>query len=149
MSIFVDEYMVDFNATRSVIRAGYKTKYPDKMATELMRHPLVAQALKERMQDKRERTELSADYVITKLINIVEDAQDNPNAALRGLELLGKHLGLFKERQEISGPDGGAIEVEQKEIQKNVADFTSKLARLSGRSGTGEVVKFPDGQREG
>lgn len=148
MSIFVDEYMVDFNATKAVTRAGYKTKYPEKMATELMRHPLVRKEVDERLAQKRERTEFNADYVITKLINIVENTeQGNPNAALRGLELLGKHLGLYKDKQEISGPDGGAIELEKKEIERNVSDFTSKLARLAARNGAEGVVKFPD--REG
>lgn len=150
MSIFVDEYMVDFNGTQAVIRAGYKTKYPDKMSVELMRHPLVRKAVDERLQEKRERTEFNADYVITKLINIVESTeQGNPQAALRGLELLGKHLGLYKDKQEISGPDGGAIELEQKEIERNVSDFTSRLARLANRGGTNSVVEFPDRQGSG
>lgn len=144
MEIFVNEYMVDFNATQAVVRAGYKTKYPDKMATELMRHPLVRRAVDERMAEKRERTEFNADYVITKLINIVENTeQGNPNAALRGLELLGKHLGLYRDRQEISGPEGGAIELEQKEIERNVTDFTSRLSRLAKRNGTDGVAEFP------
>ena len=44
---------------------------------------------------------------------------------LVALELLGKHLGLFKERIEHSGPDGGPIEV------KHYTDI--EAARLIGR----------------
>lgn len=112
-----------------------------------MRHPLIRAKIDEAMTERRERMELTADYVLTKLIDIVEKQEEgNPQAALRGLELLGKHLGLYRDRQEISGPDGGAIEMEQK-VKEDVADFTSSLSRLIDRGGTPEVVKFP--KREG
>jgi phage terminase small subunit len=138
---FVDEYMLDLNASQAVVRAGYKTRNKDKMATQLMQHPLVRREIAERTAQRREKMDLSAEYVINKLINIVESTDEgNPQAALRGLELLGKHLGLFKERQEISGPDGGAIEMEQKEIKQSVSDFTSKLARLTKRGEDDNVV---------
>ena len=147
---FVDEYMIDLNACAAVLRAGYKTRNRDVMAAQLMQHPLVKREIANRTAERREKMELSAEYVIHKLINIVENTDEgNPQAALRGLELLGKHLGLFKDRQEISGPDGGAIEMEQKEVKQNVADFTSKLSRLASRGGTAEVVEFPKRQREG
>lgn len=144
MAAFVDEYLVDLNGSAACLRAGYKTNNPTRVATELLNHPLVLKALDERQTERRERLELSADYVIHKLIDIV-DATDksNPTAALRGLELLGRHLGLYRDRQEISGPDGGAIEYEQKLKEDNAA-LESAIARLSTRGGTGSVVEFPD-----
>jgi len=142
MALFVEEYMIDLNASEAVLRAGYKTKTPNRLGTELLRHPLVSASISKRKETRSNRLELTADYVLTKLVDIVEKSEDNPTAALRGLELLGKHLGLYRDRQEISGPDGGAIEMEQK-AEKNAADFTSKLSRLARRSGEGEVIKFP------
>jgi phage terminase small subunit len=142
MALFVEEYMVDLNASEAVLRAGYKTRNQNRMGAELLRHPLVAAEVSKRKEARSDRLELTADYVLTKLVDIVEKSNDNPTAALRGLELLGKHLGLYRDRQEISGPDGGAIEMEQK-AEKNAADFTSQLSRLARRSGEGEVVKFP------
>lgn len=144
MSLFVDEYLVDLNGSKAVLRAGYKTKIPNRIATELLRHPLVIQAIQDKQAKRRDRLELSADYVITKLISIVEETESgNPQAALRGLELLGKHLGLYRDRQEISGPDGGAIEMEQR-VKEDVSDFKSKLDRLaeSGTKGGSTVVPF-------
>jgi phage terminase small subunit len=38
----------------------------------------------------------------------------NPAAANKALELLGKEMGMFKDQHEISGPDGGAIQTEDK-----------------------------------
>lgn len=148
MAQFVEEYLVDLNASAAVIRAGYKVKVDSgnhyKVAAELMNHPLVKRELETRMEERKERNAVTADYVIHKLVSIVEDTErGNPQAALRGLELLGRHLGLYKDKQEISGPDGGAIELEKKEIKESVADFTSKLSRLASRGGTGEVVEFP------
>lgn len=37
------------------------------------------------------------------------------------LELLGKHLGLFKERVEHSGPDGGPIDISDTEAARRIA----------------------------
>lgn len=150
MERFVEEYLIDGNATAAVLRAGYKTNNPTKIATELTRHPLVKEKIKQATDDRRERMELSADYVITKLIDIVEkQEQGNPNAALRGLELLGKHLGLYRDKQEISGPDGGAIEVEEKKIEQDANDFTRRIASLAKRSGTGNVSEFPKSESSG
>lgn len=144
MELFVQHYIIEMNATQAVLKAGYKTRNPQKMATELMRHPLVKEKIKEAMDERRERMELSADYVITKLMDIVEETEKgNPGAALRGLELLGKHLGLYRDKQEISGPDGGAIEVENKKIEQDAADFTRRISRLAQRNGTNGVSEFP------
>lgn len=140
---FVDEYMVDLVAAKAVLRAGYKTKNPPMMAQKLLHHPLVKAEIDKRTDAKRERNELTADYVLQKLVKIVEDTESgNPQAALRGLELLGKHLGMYKDRQEISGPDGGAIEMEQR-TKEDVADFTSKLSRLIERERADGVSQFP------
>lgn len=148
MAAFVDEYFVDFVAYKAILRAGYKTKYPEKMASELMLHPLVKQEIEKRQNERREKLELTADYVLQKLQRIVEDTEtQNPQAALRGLELIGKHLGMYKDRQEISGPNGDAIRMEQK-VKQDVADFTSRLARLAKPSGEGNVVELPDRRTE-
>lgn len=149
MHRFIEEYLVDLNATAAVLRAGYKTRNPNRIGTELLRHPVVKKELDRLQDERRERMELTADYVLTKLVSIVEETEKgNPNAALRGLELLGKHLGLYRDKTEISGPDGQAIQTEQK-VKQDVADFTSRLSRLAATSGTRKVVEFPDGQGEG
>lgn len=134
MLAFIDEYMIDLNATAAVTRAGYKTTYANRIGTELLRHPLVKPEIDKRMQEKRERNEVTVDFVLNKLVKIISDTEDgNPNAALRGLELLGKHLGMYKDRQEISGPDGGAIEMEQR-TKESASEFVQKLKHLSDRT---------------
>lgn len=145
MARFVEEYLLDLNASAAVIRAGYKTRNNNRIGAELLRHPLVRKELDAHMSERRERMELNADYVLTKLVNIVENTEKgNPAAALRGLELLGKHLGLYRDRTEISGPDGGAIETEQR-VKEDVHDFTARIAGLAKRTGTdNKVVPLKD-----
>lgn len=148
MRLFVSEYCVDFVATKAVIRAGYKTGNPEKMATELMNHPLIKLEIEKRMQRREKRSEVKAEYLIDKLLKIIEDTEEaNPQAALRAIELAGKSIALWKERQEISGPDGEAIKTEQR-VREDVADFSRKLAGLVAAGGKGTVVKFPDGSSE-
>lgn len=149
MELFVEEYFVDLNASKACLRAGYKTQAPNRMASKLLNHPLVAEAIRQRTEERKEETKLSAEYVITKLIAIAErNEEGNPTAALRSLEMLGKTLGLFKDRQEISGPDGEAIQIQQEQIKQNVDEFTSRIASLAKRNGTGTVVEFPNGRGE-
>lgn len=136
MELFVNEYFVDLNASQAVLRAGYKTSAPARMANKLMNHPLVAQAIEERKKERIKETELSAEYVITKLIAIADKQEDaNPQAAIRSLELLGKTLAMFKDRQELSGPDGEAIQMEQK-TKESAEEFNRKLLSLASKADT-------------
>lgn len=143
MQLFISEYLVDLNATEAVKRAGYKSKDPNRLGTELLRHPLIKEQIDAAMEKRIEVNEVKADYLINKLISIIERTEKgNPSACLRAIELAGKSIALWKERQEISGPDGGAIKTEQK-IKEDVDAFTSSLARLARRNGEAEVLKFP------
>ena len=86
--------------------------------------------------------EFSADFLLTKLMTIITDDDVKTTDKLRAIELAGKSIALWKDRQEISGPDGEAIKMEQK-VKQDVADFTSRLSRLSAKQGEGGVVEFP------
>lgn len=149
MQMFVSEYMIDMNATEAYKRAGYKSKNATLQATMLMKHPWVANEVKKLMDEKKERNEITADYLIQKLVTIIEDTEKaNPQAALRAIELAGKSIALWKERQEISGPDGGAIQHEQK-VKQSADEFTRRIAGLAERGGENEVVEFPKRRGEG
>lgn len=148
MTLFVDEYLVDLNASAAVLRAGYQTRNQNRIAAELLAHPLVKAEIDRRTQDRREKMELKADYLINKLISLIEKDSIKDGDLIRAIELAGKSIALWKDRQEISGPDGKAIEMEQK-VQENVADFTRKLSRLAAVGGTGGVAKLPESRGKG
>ena len=146
---FVDEYVKDLDGPRAAERAGYKTKNVYKLARDLIVHPLLKPLIEERLKEKRERMVVEEDYIIQGLMRIARDNEEtSPQNAIRALELLGKHLGLFKERTEISGPDGEAIAYKQ-QIQEVADDFTSAISRLAERHRTPETSVFADTGTEG
>ncbi|WP_318833690.1 terminase small subunit [Burkholderia cepacia] len=61
---FVDEYLVDLNATQAAIRAGYSAKRADAIGHENLRKPEVAAHLAERQQALQERTEITQEMVL-------------------------------------------------------------------------------------
>ena len=73
--IFADEYLADLslNATAAYKRAGYKHRNDNVAAVEaskLLRNPKVAAYIEKRMQDRQQRVEIDADYVIKRLQEI-------------------------------------------------------------------------------
>lgn len=139
---FIDEYMVSQNASEAVLKAGYKTTNQNRIASELLQHPLVSEEIERRLADKQEKTELRADYLVNKLIAIIDSNEERTSDQLKAIELAGKTLALWRERQEITGADGDAIKTEQK-VKEDVADFTRSLSRLVKRGGSGGVAEFP------
>ncbi len=67
---FVDEYMITLVASEAVTAAGYKTRNPRQKGWELMRVPLVAAAIAQKMQERIERTEVTQDRVVEELARI-------------------------------------------------------------------------------
>lgn len=61
---FVDEYMVDFNATQAAIRAGYKAKTAHVIGAENLRKPKIAEEIARRQKDLQRRTEVTQDRVV-------------------------------------------------------------------------------------
>ena len=67
---FVDEYMVDFNATQAAIRAGYKAKTAHVIGAENLRKPKIAEEIARRQKDLQRRTEVTQDRVVKELARI-------------------------------------------------------------------------------
>lgn len=143
MARFVDEYLVDLNASAAVLRAGYKTRNQNRVAAELLRHPLVKAEIERRTEKRRQNMELKADYLINKLIAIIEDGEVKTADTLRAIELAGKSIALWKERQEITGADGEAIRVQEQKVEREIDDFKSRIASISERGGAGVVPLVP------
>lgn len=144
---FAEEYMVDFNGSAAAIRAGYKTKYPNKVGSELLDHPGVRAAIDKITLERASKSVIKPEYVVRKIAKTIEkaEADGNHNAVLRGCELLARHLGMFIERTEISGPNGEAIKYEQ--VREAADAFTSAISGLIERGGSAEVpivVEFRD-----
>jgi phage terminase small subunit len=112
---FVDEYLVDLNATQAAIRAGYSAKTANVIGHENLTKPDIAEAVMAAMRERAQRIEISQDYVLQSIVDTVERCKQpavfNAAGVLKGAELIGKHFGMFKERVALENPDGGPLEI--------------------------------------
>lgn len=69
--MFVREYLVDLNATQAAIRSGYSKKTAQVQGAENLAKPMVQAALKEAMDERASRVELTADNVLRELRDLV------------------------------------------------------------------------------
>ena len=144
--LFVQEYLIDLNATQAAIRAGYKATKKNTFEVigyQLLQKTSVAEQIQLAMAERSRRTGINQDRVIQELARIAfvnpqkvinsEDASVRADASeddlaciqsvkvktmdgekgssterevrladkMRALELLGKHLGMFKEKIEL------------------------------------------------
>ena len=69
---FVDEYLIDLNATRAALRAGYGNKPTSASVTgcNLLGKPNIQSALQTAKDQRAKRTEVSQDRVITELAKL-------------------------------------------------------------------------------
>lgn len=111
--LFVREYLVDLNATQAAIRAGYSAKTAEQQGPRLLGNVEVAAAIQAGMDKRAAKVELTAEEVLADIKRIAKKAEDSADwgAALKGRELLGKHLRLFTEKVEHTGANGGPIQV--------------------------------------
>lgn len=93
---FCEEYLIDLNATQAAVRAGYSEKTADRIANQNLKKLEVQQYLQKLMQERSERTKISADDVVRELERIaMTDTEITGKEKMKALELLGKHLGMF------------------------------------------------------
>ena len=64
---FVDEYLVDLNATQAAIRAGYSADTAGQIGHELLKKPEIQHGLAEARKRQQERTGITADRVIAEI----------------------------------------------------------------------------------
>ncbi len=118
--MFAVEYLVDLNATKAAIRAGYSEDSARAIGSENLTKPDIQKAIAEAMEHRAKRVQVNADYVISNIKSTVERcSQAEPvldkegertgeyrfeaNAVLKGCELLGRHLKMFTDKLETSG----------------------------------------------
>jgi phage terminase small subunit len=134
---FVDEYLVDFNASEAAKRAGYSPRSAHVQGCQLLKNPKVSRAILKRRTAMQEKIEVTQEWVLSKLVLAAErnmkDGEAN-SVAVRALELLGKHLALFTERTELTGKDGGPIDMSvedaRKELRRQLDGVASRLAGI-------------------
>ena len=99
---FVQEYLVDLNATRAALRAGYSAKTAYRIGAELLQKTSVREAVALAQEELAARAGRRAEDVLGDIRDIGREARDGGDlkTALKACELEGKHLGLFKDKVE-------------------------------------------------
>lgn len=94
---FCREYMQDYNATQAAIRAGYSKKTAGSMGHENLKKPEILARVRELQEEKCKSLVLSEAMIITELTETYRECRQNADSkgALRALEMLGKHIGMF------------------------------------------------------
>ena len=143
--LFVDEYLIDLNATQAAIRAGYRPDNAEQMGYQLLQKTSVSDAISKAMAERSRRTGINQDRILMELAKIalvnpanvvdfdeatiLDSALPEDLAAVasvkvkrfptkegegiereikfydktKALNLAGRHLGMFKDKLEISG----------------------------------------------
>ena len=116
---FVDEYLIDLDPKRAAIEAGYSASTADIksygwVSKSKSTKPHVFAAIAEEQADRSERTQITQDWVLQTVYDTVVYCQQpdtfDANAVLKGCDLAGKHLGMFTNKHEHFGRNGGPID---------------------------------------
>ena len=87
---FVEEYLIDLNATQACIRAGYSPNRASEQAYQLLQKTTVQEAIAESMAERSRRTGINQDRIVQELARIAfvkitdvvdSDGEINTNAS--------------------------------------------------------------------
>lgn len=126
---FIDEYLIDLNATQAAIRAGYSEETAAQQSSRLLTKVKIKEFIKSRQDALAEKMGISQEWVVDRFKEISDrcmqvapvlnrkgekvlvenkDGEMVPafvfdsSGANKSTEMLGKHLGMFNEKVDIN-----------------------------------------------
>lgn len=128
---FIREYLVDLNATQAAIRANYSKNTAQEQGSRLLSNVMVRARIDELLETRKQKLELDAQWVLNRLMQVANRTMKaepvmkwdyearsmvetgeymfDSRGANQALELIGKHLAMFKDKVEHSGSLGVTI----------------------------------------
>ncbi len=67
---FIDEYLIDLNATQAAIRAGYSPRTARAIACENLAKPDIQEAIAEAKRERSEATKIDAEWVLHQAVEL-------------------------------------------------------------------------------
>src|SRR4051794_17009866 len=114
---FVRAYLTNGRSGAAAYRAAYKAKgmaraSVEKEVKKLLAHPLIAPRIREVAAAVEKQTELTVEYVRLEILAGLDRFKYHGPAFAKLVELAGKHLGMFPNQHQVSGPGGKPIQTE-------------------------------------
>ena len=104
---FVEEYLIDLNATQAAIQAGYSKKTAYSQGQRLLKNVEVAAAIQAAQIEVSRRAKIAVDDVVTGLLAEAEGRADStPSSRVAAWSHLGRHLGMFNDRLNLEAGSG-------------------------------------------
>ena len=97
-SRFVNEYLVDMNATNAAVQAGYSPKTAKSQASRLLTFVNIKTEIQMRQNDDEKRLKMDREMVLTKLDDAIELARVNgdPRTMIQAAAEINKMMGYYK-----------------------------------------------------
>lgn len=138
---FVDEYLIDLNATQAAIRAGYSKRTAGSQAHDLLKNPEIEAAIAARQAERAVRTGITQDRVLQELALLAfSDMRKFAEWGSDGVKLLDSKAmeeadaRCVAEVSESTTKDGGSVKFRihskvdaLKLIGQHLAMFTEKI----------------------
>ena len=128
---FIQEYLIDLNATQAAIRAGYSEKTAEAQASRLLRNVNVREMVDKRRKEIGTRTLITAEEVILGIRKIAEKRDARDSDKLKAFELLGKHLAMFTDKLQHSGEVENKISHDLSSLTMEELDQLEKILAKS------------------
>lgn len=123
---FVDEYLIDLNATQAAIRAGYSKKTAYSIGSELLNKPEIKSHIEKCMQQIKSEKIAEVEEILEYLTSVMRgesracvvvvegigdgcsssrliDKPPDEKERIKAAELLGKRYGMYNEKLKIDG----------------------------------------------
>ena len=121
---FVEEYLVDLNATQAAIRAGYSEKTAGRIGSQLLVKTCIANSITKAQSKRSVRTEITQDMVLRELAKI--GFSDIRNVIRWGNTTIRKTVNA--EGEEVEEPYHGIAVVDSSEISDDAAAAISEIS---------------------
>ena len=141
---FIDEYLIDLNATQAAIRAGYSQKTAGQQGERLLKNVEIQAALSERMNDRQKRTEITQDMVLQRWWQI---ATANPNELISYRRVCCRHCFgegheyQWKDREEYEQAIKAAIKAAEEATMETGIEVKPRLPTDDGGYGFDPTIK--------
>jgi len=103
---FVEEYLIDLNATQAAIRSGYSEKTAQRIGSENLSKPLIKAEIERLQAETSDKLQVTKESLINDLITIKDLCLVDPRVthnSIKAIEVISKMLGFnATEKQEIT-----------------------------------------------